>query len=260
MLWEYFRNKAARILPKYFNPQKAKEHVKAIFQIKLLFLVIFILAPVLALAKPIIVVDAAHGGSDPGVKSGSETEKDWNLRFAVALEKALEDEGFEVIQARRKDETLPIDKRAERINAAQASAVLVIHADYEWSGNEGGPMVIVEPPTQSFESVEIPRWGVITPYQYRLSLKLGRDIAQALGLGTELSSLSDSRGLAGETPRDSARLFCLPHQSLRYLIPPAVVITPLFLSRGRDLKKFSGDQAVADFASRVARGVAVFLQ
>lgn len=234
--------------------------MKTIFPIKLLFLALLISTPALVLAKPVIVLDAAHGGSDPGVKAGSETEKDWNLRFAIALEKALEDEGFEVVQVRRKDETLPIDKRAEKINATQASAVLVIHADYEWSGTRGGPMIIVEPPTQSAESSEIPRWGVITPYQYRLSLKLGRDIAQALGLGSELSSLSDSRGLAGETPSDTARLFCLPHQSLRYLMPPAVVITPLFLSHGADLKKFSGDEAVADFAGRVARGVANFLQ
>lgn len=234
--------------------------MQVIFKIKFLLLAILILGPTLVFAKSVIVVDAAHGGSDPGVGSGSETEKEWNLRFAVALEKALEDQGFEVVQVRRKDETLPNDKRAERINTAQAAAVLVIHADYEWSGNESGPMVIVEPPTQSAESAEIPRWGVISPYQYRLSLKLGRDIALALGLGSELSSLSDSRGLAGETPSENARLFCLPHQSLRYLAPPAVVITPLFLSHGADLKKFSGDEAVIDFAGRVARGVAIFLQ
>ena len=234
--------------------------MKAIFQFKSLLAVGLISIPSLGLAKPLIVLDAAHGGSDPGVVCGSEMEKDWNLRFALALEKALEGEGFDVLQVRHKDETLSVEKRAERINTAQASAVLVIHADREWGGTRGGPMIVVEPPTQGAESAEIPRWGVITLYQYRLSLKLGRDIAQALGLGSELSSLSDSRGLAGEPKSDTARLFCLPHQSLRYLAPPSVVLTPLFLSYAPDLRKFSGDQAVADFADRVARGVANFLQ
>ena len=224
-----------------------------------MFLFLFSL-PVLGWSKAVIVLDAAHGGNDTGVKYGSEVEKDWNLRFATALEKALEEEGFEVVQVRHKDETISLDKRAERANTAQASAVLVIHADGEWAGTRSGPMIVVEPPTQSGESAEIPRWGVITPYQYRLSLKLGRDIAQALGFGTELSSLSDSRGTAGEALNDMARLYCLPHQGLRYLSPPSVVITPLFLSNSADVRKFSGDQAAADFAARVARGVANFLQ
>lgn len=234
--------------------------MKATHTLKALLLVLLILGPAFSSAKPVIVLDAAHGGSDSGVKTGSEVEKDWNLRWAVALEKALESSGFEVVQVRRKDETIPVEKRAEKINTAAASAVLVIHADCEWSGTHGGAMIVVEPPTQGVESPEVPRWGVITPYQYRSSLKLGRDIAQALGIGGELSSYSDSRGLAGEAQNDSARLFCLPHQSLRYLTPPAVVLTPLFLSYGPDVRKFSSDEAMADFADKVARGVANFLQ
>ncbi len=234
--------------------------MKVTYLLKPLLLVMLVLAPAFSSAKPVIVLDAAHGGSDSGVKTGSEVEKDWNLRLAIAVEKALESAGFEVVQIRRKDETIPVEKRAEKINTAQASAVLVIHADREWNGTHGGPMIIVEPPTQGGEALEISRWGVITPYQYRVSLKLGRDIAQALGLGGELSSFSDSRGLAGEAQTDTARLFCLPHQSLRYLTPPAVVLTPLFLSYTPDVRKFSTDEAMTDFADKVARGVANFLQ
>lgn len=121
-------------------------------------------------------------------------------------------------------------------------------------------MIVVEPPTQGNEITEIPRWGIITPYQYRNSLKLGRDIAQALGLNAELSSLSDSRGLAGEAVSPTSSLFCLPHQSLRYLTPPSVVITPLFLSSPQDVKKYSQDSAISEFAARVARGVEFFWQ
>jgi N-acetylmuramoyl-L-alanine amidase len=217
-------------------------------------------SPVVGNAKPVVILDAAHGGSDSGIKSGSEVEKDWNYRFAQALQKALETEGFEVIQVRKKDETISNEKRALIINATPASAVLVIHSESDWTGNRTGPMIVVEPPTQGGETGEIPRWGAITPAQFRASLKLGRDIALALGLGTELSSLSDSRGLAGETTASGARLFCLPHQSLRYLTMPAVVITPLFLSSRSDVKKFSNDSAVSEFAAKVARGLSNFLQ
>ncbi len=235
--------------------------MKPAIRFELFFLLaITVSVPSWGVAKPVIVVDAAHGGSDPGVKAGSEVEKDWNLRFAQALGKALEDLGFEVVQIRKRDETIPLEKRAQTADTAQASAVLVIHADCEWTGNRGGPMIVLEPPNQSTESAEIPRWGVITPYQYRLSLKLGRDIAQSLGIGTELSNLSDSRGLAGEADSPTAKIFCLPHQSLRYLVPPAVVLTPLFLSHRPDVRKYSADAAVAEFAAKVARGVANYLQ
>lgn len=224
------------------------------------FLLVAFFFPVLAWAKPVVVLDAAHGGSDTGVKTGSEDEKDWDLRFAKAIAQALESEGFEVVQVREKDETLPQDKRAQTINTARVTAVLVIHADYEWTGKRNGPMIVVEPPTAGGETAEIPRWGVTTPYQYRSSLKLGRDIAQALGLGTELSDMSDTRGLAGEPTSPHSRLFCLPHQSLRYLTPPAVVLTPLFISSGSDIRKFSNDTLLADFAAQVARGLVNFLQ
>lgn len=229
---------------------------KFIFAISMTVLLI----PCLVLAKPVIVLDAAHGGDDSGVKAGSEVEKEWNLKFTQALQKALESAGFDVVQVRKRDETLPQNKRVEMINTSQASAALVIHADREWTGTKSGPMIVVEPPNQGEESPEILRWGVITPYQYRTSLKLGRDIAQALGAGTELSSLSDTRGLAGETTAPDGKLFCLPHQSLRYITIPAVVLTPLFLSSTSDLKKYSHEEAVDELATKVARGLENFLQ
>lgn len=228
--------------------------------LKLFFFLAMFLFPALSWAKPVVVLDAAHGGSDTGIKAGSEAEKDWDLRFAKAIAQALESEGFEVIQVRERDETIPLDKRAETINTARVAAVLVLHADYEWTGKRTGPMIVVEPPTAGGETAEIPRWGVTTPYQYRASLKLGRDIAQALGQGTELSDMSDTRGLVGEPTSAHSRLFCLPHQSLRYLAPPAVVLTPLFLSSPADIRKFSTESGLADFAAQVARGLVNFLQ
>lgn len=217
--------------------------------------------PNLSLAKPRVVLDAAHGGSDTGVRAGSETEKEWNAKFALALEKALEAEGFEVVQARKKDETLPLDRRTALINTSQAAAAVVVHADREWTGTQKGPLLVVEPPNRTeADNLEIARWGVTTPALYRSSLKLARDIAQKLGVSAELSPLSDSRGLAGEHPSPNGRILCLPHQSLRNLALPAVVLTPLFLTSPSDLKRFSQPQAVADWAARAAEGIADYLQ
>ena len=226
-----------------------------------LFLALF-LAPGILLAKARIVLDAGHGGTDSGVKAGSEVEKEWNLKFAQAIQRALEEEGYEVVQLRRGDTTLAEEKRAEMTNTAQASAALIIHADREWTGTLRGPYVVLEPPSkvEAGETNEIPKWGYISLAQYRSSLRLARAVAQRLGLGTDFSSLSDSRCLAGEVSTSEGRIYGLPHESLRYLVVPSIVISPLFLSSAADLKKYSGTENLTEFAQRVAKGTAEFLQ
>ena len=225
------------------------------------FLAILLVPGYLA-AKPRIVLDAAHGGNDPGVKAGSEIEKDWNLKFAQALQKAMEEQGFEVVQIRKGDSTIAPEKRAEQANTTQASAVIILHADREWTGTLRGPYVVLEPPSRGelVENGEVQKWGAVTLAQYRSSLRLARTIAQKLGLGTDFSPLSDSRGLAGEVSSPDGRIFCLPHESLRYLTLPAIVLTPLFMTSGPDLKKFSRAENLSDFAQTVAKGLVEFLQ
>jgi N-acetylmuramoyl-L-alanine amidase len=223
----------------------------------LLFAFLF---PTLGNSKPVVVLDAAHGGSDAGVKVRSEVEKEWNYRFSQSIEKALEGAGFDVIEVRKRDETIPQEKRAEIINASTASAVIVIHADREWTGTKKGPMIVVEPPTQPGEFTDISKWGAITPSRYRSSLKLARAIGEKLGMDTDLSSFSDGRGLVGEATSSEGKIYCLPHQSLRYLSLPAIVLTPLFLTSVSDVKKFSNGDSVADFSSKVAQGLVDFLQ
>jgi N-acetylmuramoyl-L-alanine amidase len=55
--------------------------------------------------KPIVVVDAGHGGEDPGVVSDYSgiAEKDLNIRIAQLLKGLLEQDGYTVIMTRTKD-------------------------------------------------------------------------------------------------------------------------------------------------------------
>lgn len=232
------------------------------FMVLTLGMALLLLSASSAWAKAKVVVDAAHGGTDAGVKAGSQVEKDWNLKIAEALERAFTDAGFDVVVIRRRDETISPDKRAEMINTSGASAVIVVHADREWTGSQKGPLFVVEPPNRADigEPGEIPRWGVITPYMYHLNLRLAKFIAQGFGLTGELSTLSDGRGMTGEVSGPEGRILCLAHQSLRNLTRPAVVLIPLFLTSESDLKKFSSSEGLADFAAKVVRGTSNFLQ
>ncbi len=215
-----------------------------------------------AATKPRVVIDAAHGGSDPGSKAGSEVEKEWNLKIALALQKAFEATGFEVLMTRAGDDTVDAVKRTDLINTSRALAVIVVHADRDWTETQSGPVLVVEPPNQPAvqDADTIQRLGAVTPAQYRSSLRLARAIAQKLEINGSFAGLSDSRGTAGETLAANGRIYCLPHQSLRYLIKPAVILTPLFLTSSSDLKKFAQADHLTSFASKVAQGVADYLQ
>lgn len=57
--------------------------------------------------KATVVLDAGHGGFDPGkVGTAGTKEKDINLAIAVKAKKMLEDSGYTVVMTREKDEAL----------------------------------------------------------------------------------------------------------------------------------------------------------
>ena len=60
-----------------------------------------------------IVVDAGHGGSDPGAVSGNLREKDFNLKAANYMYNRFKELGVPVTITRNDDRTL---SRAERLN------------------------------------------------------------------------------------------------------------------------------------------------
>jgi N-acetylmuramoyl-L-alanine amidase len=211
--------------------------------------------------RPQVVIDPGHGGSDTGSKDGSEVEKEWNLKIAQALNKVFEANGYQVLMTRTSDEDLDAEKRINAINTSNAKVVLSIHVDREWTGTQTGPFLVVEPPNQpaTADVDSIQPLGAITPISYHASLKLARNIAQKLGANISMSDLSDSRGLAGEVVSPNGKIACLPHQSLRYISKPAVIITPLFITSVSDLKKFGESTAVDDFALKVVMGVSDYL-
>ncbi len=58
-----------------------------------------------------VVVDAGHGGSDPGAVSGNLREKDFNLRAAQYMYQRLRDLGIPAVLTRNDDRTLTRDER-----------------------------------------------------------------------------------------------------------------------------------------------------
>jgi N-acetylmuramoyl-L-alanine amidase len=92
-------------------------------------------APVAAQPRFVVVLDAAHGGSDTGTRLADATlEKDITLALSVHLRSELHARGIAVVTTRESDVNLaPVD-RAQTENRAQAAACLTLHATATGSG------------------------------------------------------------------------------------------------------------------------------
>lgn len=77
-----------------------------------------------------IVVDAGHGGRDPGALGvGPAHEKVVTLNVALKLGSALRDRGARVVMTRESDRYLTLDERAAIADRTRADLFVSIHAD-----------------------------------------------------------------------------------------------------------------------------------
>jgi N-acetylmuramoyl-L-alanine amidase len=84
-----------------------------------------------AVAPPkVIVIDAGHGGHDPGALGGRSHEKDVTLAAAKTLKARLERSGrFKVVLTRDADVYIPLESRVKIARAANADLFISLHAD-----------------------------------------------------------------------------------------------------------------------------------
>ena len=85
-----------------------------------------------ATGRPIVVIDAGHGGRDPGATSvsGQVHEKDLTLALAQALRDELVERGrVRVAMTREDDRYLTLDDRAAVARRLDAAMFVSIHID-----------------------------------------------------------------------------------------------------------------------------------
>ena len=80
--------------------------------------------------KKVIVIDAGHGGKDPGSLGANVYEKDVTLAAAKALKERLERTGrFQVVLTRETDTFIPLEGRVQIARRADADLFISLHAD-----------------------------------------------------------------------------------------------------------------------------------
>jgi N-acetylmuramoyl-L-alanine amidase len=127
----------------------------------------------------VVVLDPAHGGTDPGARgTGGIRESEIVLDFAAQVRRALEAQGFQVVQTRQGNEDPSFDDRSAIANAQSGAVFVTLHIAS--TGLPGTARVYVNSdlPVSSDVGGLIPWDRAQTPFQ-GLSRKLG-DLVQGL--------------------------------------------------------------------------------
>lgn len=104
-----------------------------------------------------IVIDAGHGGSDPGCTNPAILEKDFTLAVARHTVRLLEGSfGGRVVLTRTQDANPTLDVRARLAKAQKADLLISIHAGASISPSSQGFELFVPPPAHLDTGIDAP--------------------------------------------------------------------------------------------------------
>jgi N-acetylmuramoyl-L-alanine amidase len=165
----------------------------------------------------VIVLDAGHGGSDPGAQRGDISEKDITLGITQKLKKLLEKQGADVTMTRGDDTFVSLEDRVKLTNQIVPDLFVSVHINA----------------LESTADIH----GIETYYQTEQSKPLAEAIHQSLV--SELSA--PDRGVR------KARFYVINHTTV-----PAILAEVGFISNKDERQRLT----TADYQDKVAEGLA----
>ena len=165
----------------------------------------FSVARQLGLGVSKIVIDAGHGGHDPGATAFGISESELVLDVALRLEKLLQQRpGFETVLTRRTDDYVTLEERTSDANRESADLFLSIHANASATATARGVETY-------FLNFALNRQAEAVAARENaasgLTMSSLPDIVKAITLNSKLQRVARFRGAraAGDGPRPATR-------------------------------------------------------
>jgi len=217
--------------------------------------------------RQVVVIDAGHGGNDPGTVSAYAREKDVVLSVALRLMDLLTDQGIDVILTRRSDRFLTLQERSA-IATTDRNIFVSIHANAAADTTASGieTWVFGQPLDPTYISQAIREngsggLGAALTQQAAESLDLEVAILREAQLNYSLrlanhvqSQLISSTGAVDRGVRQN--LFYV----LRTARIPAILVELGFVSNPDEGRKLSQEQYQQKLADALAKGILGFLR
>jgi N-acetylmuramoyl-L-alanine amidase len=199
--------------------------------------------------KRAILIDAGHGGEDPGaVSSYSGTkEKDINLKIAFFLKECLEDQGYSIMMTREED---VLEYSPETTNIVQKRRQDLLRRKKMM--DEAGADIVVSihlnkfPETQYFGAQTF--YPHNSPESQKLAVAIQNELREKVDPNNKRVAMV--RGKPNETP-------IIILQDLK---TPTVIVECGFLSNPNDDKKLGTEEYQKKVASAIADGIKAYFK
>ena len=175
--------------------------------------------------ETVIVVDAGHGGHDPGALRGNVQEKELTLGIAQKLKKQLEAKGARVVMTRSDDTFVSLEDRGKITNSVQPDVFISVHIN-------------------SLESTSN-IYGIETYFQTDKSRPLADKVH-----GSLVSGLA-----APDRNVRKARFYVINHTPV-----PAILAEVGYITNKAERDRLISSDYQNKIASSLARGVMLYLQ
>jgi N-acetylmuramoyl-L-alanine amidase len=210
-----------------------------------------------------IVVDAGHGGKDPGASHHGLREKHLTLDIARRLKRVLEEMGFSVRLTRDRDEFIPLSRRPAIANRLPADLFISVHVNANRKRTVSGL------------EVYYPRQSVVTtPYALPLMVREEEVSLLTPALRQVLWDMSLSRARA-ESAKMASHICRGMHERLdapcrgvkgaRFVVlreawMPSVLVEAGYVSNRAEAARLANASYRQSIAQGIADGVMAYLQ
>lgn len=221
--------------------------------------------------RPLIVIDAGHGGTDPGaIASSGVFEKDIVFGFAQDLAGKLKSAGrYRVQMTRDRDVFVPLGERVRIAREAKADLFISIHADSISSAPQvrGATIYTGSEKATDAESAKLAeRENRADAAAGAEATEAAPDIADILQELTLRETRGFSSGFARNLMGQLAPVMEMstkPHREARFVVlrspdVPSVLVELGYLSSKRDLEKLQDPEWRAGVTGSMARAVDQF--
>ena len=215
-------------------------------------------------ARPVhlIVIDAGHGGHDPGARYFGLEEKRLAFDVAKQLRDILKQTGFAVVMTREGDQFVPLSRRPEVANRLGADLFVSIHLNANPNRRVAGAEVYFPresvvapeanwPPYLSAAEIGMPSavvkqvlWDLVLQETRAQSSQLADRIAETLG-----------RDLQASSTVKSARFVVL-----REAWMPAVLVEVGYMSNRRESQRLADAAYRRAAAQAIAEGIVSYVR
>lgn len=184
-----------------------------------------------AVNREVIILDAGHGGKDPGACSKKDhyEEKELTLATTLALRNYLHRLGYKTVLTRSQDEYVSLQGRSDIANSIKADVFVSVHYNYSSNNDAQGIEVYYYK-----ENCEKPSKRIVE------SKNLGRSVLSQMLEQTHANSRGVKEG---------------NFSVIRQTQMPAILIEAGFLSSPKERNKIKDPKYMHLVASSIAKGI-----